>query len=100
MTKNNNESLTGQTITKSIIFALLVIPSAISIFIAIEFKNFQVQDNIQDNYELICFTAESCALHIGNVWYKVNGIIDMEKIIPDEYKLDGSDIILPIPPSN
>ena len=76
------DSLAKQTFTKSIMMALLVIPTAISILLAIQIKNVHTQ--VEHN--IVCFTNDNCAIHVNGVWYKINGVIDMDSVIPQEYK--------------
>lgn len=66
-------------------FALLAIPTMISIFLAIEVN--EITDATPQS-RLICLTDDHCAMEVGGIWYRINGVIDMEDLIPDEYKID------------
>jgi hypothetical protein len=85
----NDPSLTGQAIKNGIIIALMVAPTAISIYVAIEVK--AMGDIAITAYEkdaqIICFQADVCALKVRGTWYRVSGVIDMDETVPEEYRL-------------
>jgi hypothetical protein len=81
----NEPSLVGQAIKNGLIIALLLIPTAISIYVAIEVKSMDKTGHAA-NSDIICFNAELCVLEVHGIWYRIDGVIDMENTIPDEYR--------------
>lgn len=38
--------------------------------------------------QIVCFDADICAIEVHGKWYLINGVIDMEQTVPEEYKLN------------
>jgi hypothetical protein len=87
------QSLTSQAIKKACVFALLTIPTAISIFVAIEVKAMgDVAIGAFNNVpQVVCFEESVCAIKVRDIWYRVSGVISMTDTVPDEFKLPEVD---------
>ena len=84
------QSLTSQALGKSILLALMIIPTAVSIFVALEVKNANTIVNQAFNSEpqIVCFDPDVCAIEVRGKWYRISGVISMEHTVPDEYRLE------------
>jgi hypothetical protein len=89
-----DQSLTSQAIKKACVFALLTIPTAISIFIAIEVKAMgDVAISAFNNApQVVCFEESVCAIEVRGRWYRISGVISMADTVPDEYKLQDVEV--------
>jgi len=69
--------------------ALLVIPTAISIFVALEVKNVRDITNqvVNGEPQIVCFDPDVCAIEVQGKWYRIDGVISMDETVPDEYRL-------------
>jgi hypothetical protein len=80
-----------QALTKSIKIALLVIPTVITIFMALQVKNIFKLTNIIVNPaepQIVCFETNICAIEVNNTWYRISSVILMNETFPEEYKLN------------
>jgi hypothetical protein len=70
--------------------ALMIIPTAVSIFVALEVKSVGELTNAAVNGEpqIVCFDADVCAIEVHGKWYRIDGVISMEDTVPEEYKLE------------
>tara|TARA_R110000851_G_scaffold227207_1_gene380030 strand:- start:113 stop:433 length:321 start_codon:yes stop_codon:yes gene_type:complete len=86
----SEQSLVSQALRQSIILALMIIPTAVSIFVALEVKNVGDLTNAAVNGEpqIVCFDADVCAIEVHGKWYRIDGVISMEDTVPEEYKLE------------
>ena len=85
----SEQSFLTQAVNKSLIFALMLIPTAISIFIAIQIKNTDEVEPFRGGKtpQIVCFSPDVCAIQVQNNWYRINGIIKMDEVVPEEYRL-------------
>jgi hypothetical protein len=83
------QSLTNQAIKKAAVFALLTIPTAISIFVAIEVKAMGdvAISAFNSGPQVICFDESVCAIQVRGRWFRISGVISMADTVPEEYKL-------------
>lgn len=90
-------SLTGQAFKNGIMSVFLVVPTIVSIMVSFQLKTLEKNINIVDKTapQIICFTAELCAIKVQDKWYRINGIIDLDAVTPDEYKE-----VIPDPPES
>lgn len=91
MTQKSETSLAGSVMKLASIFALMVIPTLVSIFIAMEVKNVRTLTAAaikKDEPQIVCFENNVCAIEVHNKWYRISGIILMEETVPEEYKLN------------
>jgi len=86
----DNQSLTTQALGKSIMLALMIIPTAVSIFVALEVKdaNTIVNQAFNSEPQIVCFDPDVCAIEVQGKWYRISGVISMEQTVPEEYRLD------------
>jgi len=82
-------SLASVAMIRAFMFAMLIIPTGITIFIALEVKNVSTLANHAVNGEpqVICFEPTVCAIEVHNKWYKIDGVIIMDEVVPEQYKL-------------
>jgi hypothetical protein len=85
------QSLTNQAIKKACVFALLTIPTAISIFVAIEVKAMGdvAIGAFNSAPQVVCFDESVCAIEVRGRWFRIDGVISMEDTVPEEYKLQN-----------
>ena len=83
-------SLIGSAFKWALLLALLIIPTAISIFVALQVKAMNELTNVVVHGEpqIVCFDAEICAIEVHGKWYVIAGVIDMENTVPEEYRLN------------
>jgi hypothetical protein len=83
-------SLTSQALRQSFMLALMIIPTAISIFVALEVRSVNDLTHAALNGEpqIVCFDADVCAIEVQGKWYRIDGVISMEDTVPEEYKLE------------
>jgi hypothetical protein len=68
----------------------MVIPTAISIFLAVDIKRMStttVDAVTTSQPQIVCFDPDVCALKVLGTWYSIDGIIKMEETVPEEYRL-------------
>jgi len=89
-----DQSLTNQAIKKACVLALLTIPTAISIYVAIEVKAMgDVAINAFNSApQVICFEESICAIQVHDQWFRISGVISMADTVPDEYKLQSIEV--------
>ena len=75
---------------KSFMMMFMLIPTAITIWLAIEMKRISTEPHYKgsDAIQIVCFDADTCVIEVQGKWYHVSGVIDMDTIIPEEYKLN------------
>ena len=85
----SESSLMNQTLRQAFVLALMIIPTAVSIFVALEVKSVSDLTNAAVNGEpqIVCFDADVCAIEVHGKWYRIDGVISMEDTVPEEYKL-------------
>lgn len=87
---STNSSLASQAFGKAVMIALLVLPTAISIFIVLEVKGGGMTSDHMTNNEpqIVCFDTDVCAIEVNNKWYRISGVIRMDETVPEEYRLE------------
>lgn len=88
MSQNNDNMATG-LLGKSVMMTLLIIPTGISLYLAAQLKQMTniTEKNLEREPQIVCFEPEVCAIEVRGKWYHISGVIDMQKAIPEEYKL-------------
>jgi len=61
--------------------ALLIIPTILTIWLTLQVRA------VDREPEIVCLSEEHCAMEVKGVWYRISGVIDMETIVPQEFKL-------------
>jgi len=85
---NNNQPLVAMRVVGwALVIALLIIPTMLSIFIAFEVKN---TSELRDTGgpQIVCLDSDNCAIEVRGTWYRIAGTIQMDQIIPQEYRFD------------
>jgi len=84
------KSLTAQALTKAVILALMLIPTGISVFAAFEIKNMSsvTVAAVYGEPQIVCFDPDVCAIEVHGKWYRIAGIIELDKTVPEEYRLE------------
>src|SRR6056297_1078035 len=82
-----NQSLTQQVLVRSAFFAFAIIPTAITIMIAIEVRSMKTLTDIALHGEpqIVCFEQDICAIEVYGKWYRIDGVIKMDETVPEEY---------------
>lgn len=84
-----NEQMTiGSVITKTMFLVVAIVPAIITIWIAIRTKNLLemvVPETPVSEAQIVCFDYDQCLLEINSIWYEINGVVDMDKIVSDRY---------------
>lgn len=85
-----NDSVAIKVFGKALAFSLMIIPTVVSIFLAIKVKSFNdmLPEELIDKPQIICFSDDVCAIEVRNKWYRISGIISMEETVPEEYRLE------------
>jgi hypothetical protein len=85
----SDPSPTWLALKNGIMLVFLIVPTMISIMVAFQLKTLKNTIVTVDDAtpHIICFTTELCAIEVHDIWYRIDGIIDSDKIMPDEYKL-------------
>jgi len=88
MTQQQN-NMTAQALSKAVVIALMIIPTAISIFVAIEVKSMTslAHEAVSGEPQIVCFDPDVCAIEVHSKWYRISGVIKMDETIPEEYQL-------------
>jgi hypothetical protein len=83
-------SLVNQALRQSFMLAFMIIPTAISIFVALEVRSVSDLTDAAINGEpqIVCFDADVCAIEVQGKWYRIDGVISMDDTVPEEYKLE------------
>ena len=89
-TSPDNPSLTKQAFGKALFFSALVIPTLISITVALQFKSFKAAEAgpIEKEPQIVCFEPNICAIEVYKKWYRIDGVIVMDETVPEEYRLE------------
>ena len=78
-----NLSTTGEVMRTAALIAGIIIPIAVSIMAIVEVRSI---DHIIVDHTVVCITSDTCAIHVNNIWYRIDGVIDMDEMIPDKYQ--------------
>jgi len=91
--RQSDNSLTVRVFGKALVIALMVIPTTVSIFLALKVKSLSemVPEDLIDQPQIICFSDNVCAIEVKNKWYRISGIISMDETVPEEYRLNDID---------
>lgn len=82
-----HQSLFQEVFFKALYFIAMLIPTAISIFLAIEIK--RITGTVDGNEpQIVCFEENICAIEVYEKWYRIDGVILMDETIPEEYRLN------------
>lgn len=84
----NNQNTTTQVLGKSIMMALLIIPTAISIFLTIQVRNIESR-NVDTEIEVICFADNDCAIEAFGKVYRIKEVVILDEVIPDHFLLEA-----------
>jgi hypothetical protein len=76
------QSTSSQVIRTAALIAGILIPTAVSLMAIIEVRAITREAAI---YNVICLAPDICAVHANNIWYRIDGVIDMDAITPDGY---------------
>jgi hypothetical protein len=76
------KTATAQVVSTAALIACMIIPMAISVMAIIEVR---AVSRVTVDHTVICFTPDICAVQSNNIWYRIDGVIDMDATIPDEY---------------
>lgn len=81
---------------------LMLIPTTITIWLAIQVKQISKSMPVHNDNEIqvVCFDVGTCLIEVQHKWYSVSGVIDMDSIIPEEYKLDDITDSIETTPNN
>lgn len=79
MTTNNTSF--GPVLWAGIKTALLIIPTILTIWLTLQVRA------VDREPEIVCLTPDQCVMEVQGVWYRISGVIDMDAIVPQEFKL-------------
>ena len=84
----NNQNMTTQVIGKGLMVTFMIVPTAISIFLAFEVRSIE-KKVINSDIEIVCFAADDCAIEAYGKLYRIDEVIVQEDIIPEDYLLEA-----------
>ena len=80
-----NTIAVANTITKIGWGLFMLILMGVSVFLALQVKNMTDHTHDADSDHVVCFSLEMCAINVNGIWYQIEGTIDMDETIPDNY---------------
>ena len=83
-----NKSNSWDIIKNSIVVALLILPTVIAVILSLRISALESVALNPNPPQIVCFEVDTCAINVRGKWYHITGIIDMEEIIPEEYKIN------------
>ena len=87
-TNSQNNNL----ISRLILTLFAIIPTIVSLFLAFQVRTMSehIHENsfVENEPQIVCFDPDVCAIEVLGKWYRISGVIQMDDVVPEDYKLE------------